>query len=154
MDYKLVQRQAVLAVGYAMEAVPQDPEIPKMWQRVHANGDFGRLMAKSSNKENFGLCIMGKALPEGRFTYMIAVDLDPEQAPDADMVSYTVAGGEYAAFRCASMEQIRPTFTEIYERWLPASEYKFDESRNADFEYYYMDGQDVLCDVYVPVIKK
>ncbi len=154
MEFKLLTREATPVAGFAMIATPKDPEISKMWDRVHNSGDVQRLMGKSAKSENFGLCIMEPGLPEGSFRYLIAFDLAPGQAPDADMHTHTVAGGEYAVFRAPSIPEIGPMFDRIYEQWLPASGFQYDESRPADFEYYTMQGDDVVCDIYVPVVKK
>ncbi|MDL2206476.1 GyrI-like domain-containing protein [Eubacteriales bacterium OttesenSCG-928-N13] len=154
MDVRFVTREDTSAIGYAIMVKPMDPEISKLWEKIHGNGDFQRLMAKSGKMENFGLCIMQPDRQDDLFKYMIAVDHDPAKEIDADMEQYTVQGGEYAVFHAPTMAEIKPTFSYIYETWLPTSEYAFDESRNADFEYYFMDGTDIACAVYVPVIMK
>ena len=154
MQYTLTTREDTPVIGYTMLAKPQDPEIPKFWGKVHESGDFARLMEKSKRGENFGLCIMDQGEDTDVFTYMIAVDHDQEKPIDPDMKKYTVKGGEYAVFRAPDMASIAPMFTDIYKNWLPNSPYQFNKERNADFEYYTMDGKNVLCDIYVPVTKK
>ena len=155
MQHSIVKREPTPVVGFQMVTTAFNPEIGAAWGRVHQNGDFQRLMAKSQKMENFGLCIMEEGLPEGSFRYMIACDLAPGQQPDADMERYTVAGGDYAVFHCQSMETISDTFRYIYGEWLPTStEYANDTARNADFEYYSMDGSTVNCDIYVPIARK
>lgn len=151
MEHRLAIRKDTPVIGYVMEATPFSPEIPKMWERVHGNGDFDRLMKKSRQMENFGLCIMSPGMPEGTFKYMIAFDHDEDQPLDDDMETYIVSGGEYAVFRAPSMEGIAQMFKKIYDEWLPTSQYKYDAARPADFEYYTMQGDEVVCDIYVPV---
>lgn len=154
MDFTLVTRQDTPAVGYAFVTTPFNPEIGAAWGRVHENGDFDRLLSKSAKMENFGLCIMDASLPEGTFRYMIAFDHDPSKPADPDMTSYVVKGGEYAVFRCPSMDEISDTFRYIYDEWFKSAEYEYDVDRPADFELYSMDGDEVICDVCVPVRKK
>ena len=154
MKHTLITREDTLVIGYTMLAKPQDPEIPGFWGKVHESGDFARLMEKSKHRENFGLCIMDQGEDTDMFTYMIAVDHDQEKPIDPDMKEYTVKGGQYAVFRAANMASIAPMFTSIYKDWLPTSPYQFDKARNADFEYYTMDGETVICDICVPIIPK
>ncbi len=151
MEYTLKQRQDTPAIGYAFVTTPFNQEIGQAWDRVHQNGDFQRLTGKSKHMENFGLCIMDPDLPEGTFRYMIAFDHDDTKPVDPDMTTYVIKGGAYAVFRCPSMEEISDTFRRIYDEWFKTAEYEYDADRPADFEYYYMSGDCVGCDIYVPV---
>ncbi len=154
MDFTLTQRQDTPAIGYAFVTTPHSPEIGAAWGRVHQNGDFDRLMAKSARLENFGLCIMDPTLPEGSFRYMIAFDHDVSKPADPDMTEYTIKGGAYAVFRSPTMDEISGTFRYIYQEWFKTADYEYDADRPADFELYSMGEGDVTCDVCVPVRKK
>ena len=151
MEMTFTTRQQTTVIGYAFDTTAFSPEIGAAWCRVHENGDFQRLMGKSKCMENFGLCIMKEGMADGGFRYMIGFDYDETKPVDDDMELYELAGGEYAVFPSPSMEEISNTFKYVYEQWLPASQYEYDKARDADFEYYYMRGEEVACDIYVPL---
>lgn len=99
------------------------------------------------------------------FTYMVGVGVD-----DADKNSphrlgvylHQVQGGLYAVFTTPKVEEadytisIQETWRQILEGWIPTSEYKYDDTRDA-FEYYderdhawLHDGKSCM-DIYIPV---
>ena len=106
----------------------------------------------------------------GEFTYLLGVGVDnPEDYAkiEPDMYEMKMPGGLYARFTTPLVETskyvqaIRDTWKTVFDNWLPASEYEFDETRY-DFEYY--DERDHFyhekglqmqqMDIYIPIQKR
>jgi len=102
------------------------------------------------------------------FTYLLGVGVDnPEDYSkiEPDMYEMTMPGGLYARFTTPLVEEskyvqaIRDTWKTVFDNWLPASEYEFDEKRY-DFEYYderdhfYSKNNLAQMDIYIPVQKR
>jgi AraC family transcriptional regulator len=102
------------------------------------------------------------------FTYLLGVGVDsPEDLSkiEPDMYEMKMPGGIYARFTTPLVESskhsqnVRDTWKNIFDNWLPASEYTFDEKRY-DFEYY--DDRDHAwenngmqqLDIYIPIQKR
>ncbi len=99
---------------------------------------------------------------------MLGVGVDnPEDLAkiEPDMYKMKTAGGLYAKFTTPLTEAskhiqtVRDTWKNIFDSWLPASGYKFDEKRN-DFEYYderdhYSHNNGIKqMDIYIPIQKR
>ena len=103
----------------------------------------------------------------GEFSYMLGRGIDnPEDLAnmEPDMTRIDIAGGLYAVFSTppagdaddSFIRTVQDTWNEIFLRWLPQSEFEFDETRY-DFEYH--DRRDHGCyfggklqiDICIPV---
>ena len=102
------------------------------------------------------------------FTYLLGVGVDnPEDYSkiEPDMYKMTMPGGLYAKFTTPPVESskhiqnVRDTWKNVFDSWLPASAYEFDDKR-CDFEYYderdhYWQNNDMAqMDIYIPVRKR
>jgi AraC family transcriptional regulator len=102
----------------------------------------------------------------GEFTYMLGRGIDnPDDLANIqpDMNRVDLAGGLYAIFSTPPAEDGEPfiqavqnVWNEILLRWLPVSEFEFDETRH-DFEYHdhrdhswYFGGK-LQIDICIPI---
>ncbi len=115
----------------------------------------------------------------GEFTYLLGVGVDNTEdlsKIEPDMYEMEMPGGLYAKFTTPPIDSseyslsdyaqnVRDTWKNVFDSWLPASGYEFDESRY-DFEYYderdhNVDKRDPLytngiiqMDIYIPIKKR
>lgn len=104
----------------------------------------------------------------GEFTYMLGVGVDNPvdlSKIEPDMYKMAMPGGLYAKFTTTPIESsrhvqnVKDTWKNILDKWLPESAYEFDESRY-DFEYYderdhaWENNDTAQMDIYIPVKKR
>jgi AraC family transcriptional regulator len=172
---EIVELKPFNAAGYTsqhkMPNVKYTHDIPLYWETI--NMDYAdpltRLhdLFKDSKHSEVTLCFDIKPVTS-EFTYFLGVGVDnPEHLSRAepDMYRMKLAGGLYAKFTTPLTEEakhiqvVRDTWKNIFDSWLPASEYKYDEKR-FDFEYYderdhanYNKGMEQI-DIYIPIKKR
>jgi AraC family transcriptional regulator len=146
-------------------------DIPLYWDTVHL--EYVENLTRLHNTFNksrhceYAVCF-NVDQSTAQFTYMLGVGVDNAEdlvKIEPDMYELKMTGGLYAKFttpRVASSkynQTVRDTWKTIFDKWLPASEYKFDEKRY-DFEYY--DERDHAwenngmhqMDIYIPIQKR
>jgi AraC family transcriptional regulator len=172
---EIMEMKPFIVVGFPtrhkMPNVRFTHDIPLYWETINLAHveDLTRLhnaFNKSRHCE-YAICYDIDPLTS-EFTYLLGVGVDnPEDLAkiEKDMYKMKMAGGLYAKFttpRVASSkysQTVRDTWKNIFDNWLPASEYKFDEKRY-DFEYY--DERDHAwenndmhqMDIYIPIRKR
>lgn len=173
----IMEIQPFTVVGFTsrhkMPEVRFSHDIPVYWDTI--NMDCAEplirlhdLFSKSRHTE-YAVCFDIDPETSG-FTYLLGVGVDnPEDYSkiEPDMRKMEMPGGLYARFTTPLIEEskyvhaIRDTWKTVFDNWLPASEYEFDEKRY-DFEYYderdhfyhYIGAQLQQMDIYIPIQKR
>lgn len=170
---EIVQMKPITAVGFTSRHIMPDVrfthDIPVYWATI--NMDYAEpltrlhnLFRKSRHCE-YAVCFDIDTLTN-QFTYLLGVGVDnPEDLAEIEpnMYEIKIPGGQYAKFTTSPVEEskyvptIRETWKKIFDGWLPASAYKFDEKRY-DFEYYDERDHDkngqYQMDIYIPIKKR
>ena len=152
---------------HSLPNVKRSADIPAYWNTIAM--DYAKYLTQlydtfaPAKHGEYGLCfdVDEKA---GAFSYMLAVGFDDgadEAKIEKDMRKVEIAGGLYAVFTTPKgssdeyPQLVADTWEEILTKWLPASQYEYDEAR-LDFEAYdERDHEDpVQMDIYVPVKMK
>ena len=175
MNPEFVEMQPFTVVGYTsrhtMPDVRSTHDIPLYWETIDMDcaEPLTRLhdIFKKSKHCEYTVCFDIDPLT-GEFTYLLGVGVDnPDDysriAPD--MFEMKMPGGLYAKFTTTLVENskhpenVRDTWKNIFDNWLPASAYEFDEKRY-DFEYYderdhsWQNNDMAQMDIYIPVKKR
>jgi AraC family transcriptional regulator len=172
---EILEMKTFNAVGYTsrhqMPNVKYTHDIPLYWETIKLGyaDPLTRLheLFKDSKHSEITLCFDIKP-KSSEFTYFLGVGVDnPEHLKRAepDMYRVKIPGGLYAKFTTPLTEEahhiqaVRDTWKNIFDKWLPASEYRYDEKRY-DYEYYderdhadYNNGMEQI-DIYIPVKKR
>jgi AraC family transcriptional regulator len=156
---------------HKMPDVRYTHDIPLYWETI--NMDYAEPLARLHNLFSksrhceYTICFDVDPLT-GEFTYLLGVGVDnPEDLAgiEPDMYKMKMPGGLYARFTTPVVEYekypktVRDTWKDIFDNWLPASVYEFDEKRY-DYEYY--DKRDhawenngmTQMEIYIPVRRK
>ena len=172
---EIVQMQPFTVAGFTSRHTMPDVrfthDIPLYWETI--NLDYAEpltrlhnLFSKSKHCE-YTVCFDVSPLTS-EFTYLLGVGVDnPEDLSriEPDMYKMKMPGGLYAKFTTPLVESskhsqnVRDAWKNVFDNWLPASAYEFDEKRY-DFEYY--DERDhswetngvVQMDIYIPIQKR
>jgi AraC family transcriptional regulator len=143
-------------------------DIPLYWETI--NLDYAepltrlhKLFNKSKHTE-YTVCYDIDSVTN-EFTYMLGVGVDTAEELskiEPDMMAKKIPGGLYARFTTLRVEEakssqtVRDTWKSIFNVWLPASRYQFDEKRY-DFEYYdlrdhaWENNGMTQMDIFIPV---
>jgi AraC family transcriptional regulator len=172
---EITKMQPFTVVGFTsrhkMPDVRFTHDIPLYWETI--NMDYAEPLTrlhnlfKKSRHSEVTVCFDIDPVT-GKFTYLLGVGVDnPEDLSriEPGMYKMEMAGGLYAKFTTPLVEEskysqnVRDTWKNIFDKWLPASEYQFDEKRY-DFEYYDLrdhawenNGMQQI-DIYVPIQKR
>jgi AraC family transcriptional regulator len=171
---EIIEIQPFVVVGFTsrhkMPDVRFTHDIPLYWETI--NMDYYEPLTRLHDVFNksrhceYTVCFDIDPV-KSEFTYLLGVGVDnPEDRSkiEPDMYEMKMPGGLYAKFTTPLVEaskhiqNARDTWKKIFDDWLPASEYEFDEKRY-DFEYYderdhvsYNSGM-VQIDIYIPIRK-
>jgi AraC family transcriptional regulator len=174
MNPEIVEIQPFTVLGFTTRQTMPDVrfthDIPLYWETINMEyaeplTRLHRVFSKSKHCE-YSVCFDTDLL-SGEFTYLLGVGVDtPEELSgiEPDMYEMKMPGGLYARFTTPLVESskhiqaVRDTWKMMFDNWLPASAYEFDEKRY-DFEYY--DERDhpwnnngmVQMDIYIPINK-
>ncbi|MDD5337890.1 MAG: effector binding domain-containing protein [Dehalococcoidales bacterium] len=172
---EILQMEPITVVGFTtrhkIPNVKYTHDIPLYWDTI--NMDYGepltRLHDLFNKSKHCEITVCFDINSEtGEFTYLLGVGVDnPEdfKKVESDMYVMKTARGLYARFTTPLIEDskhiqaVRDTWNKIFDSWLPASGYAFDEKRN-DFEYY--DERDhishnkgmVQIEIFIPIKKR
>jgi len=171
---EFMEMQPFIVVGFTsrhkMPDVRFTHDIPLYWETINMNywdplTRLHNVFSKSRHCE-YTVCFDIDS-STGEFTYLLGVGVDnPEDYSkiEPDMYEMKMPGGLYAKFTTPLVEgskhiqAVRDTWKNVFDNWLPSSEYEFDESRY-DFEYY--DERDhpwpngmAQMDIYIPIQKR
>ncbi len=169
---EIMEMQPFIVVGFTsrheMPDVRFTHDIPVYWATI--NMDYAEPLTRlhdtfrKSRHCEYAVCFDIAPLT-GEFTYMLGVGVDNAEdlsRIEPDMHEVKMAGGLYAKFTTPLVEEskylqsVRDNWKNIFDNWLPASAYEFDEKRY-DFEYYderdhYHNGMHQM-DIYIPIQK-
>jgi AraC family transcriptional regulator len=172
---EIVEMKPINAAGYTsrhkMLNVKYTHDIPLYWDTI--NMEFAdpltRLhdLFKDSKHSEITLCFDIKPAAS-EFTYFLGVGVDSAadlNRAEPDMYRMKIPGGLYAKFTTPLTEEakhiqaVRDTWKNIFDKWLPASEYHYDEQRY-DYEYYDLrdhawenNGMEQM-DIFIPIRKR
>ncbi len=126
-------------------------EIPKFWDEV---------FAKPGNKlmGMYGVCLDDE-VPGDEFRYMIADDYNEELAVAENMETREIPEYTWAVFPCrgAMPQALQSVNTQVFNEWLPASNYEIAAGFNIEFytdeSKYELGSQDpsYYSEIWVPV---
>ena len=178
---ELIEIQPFTVVGFtsrhAMPDVRFTHDIPAYWETINMNywDPLTRLHNVFNKSKHCEYTVCFDIDPvTNEFTYLLGVGVDnPEDLSkiEPDMYEMEMPGGSYAKFTTPPIENskyvqnVRDTWKNVFDSWLPASAYEFDEKRY-DFEYYderdhnYDEGDPlynnglVQMDIFIPVKKR
>ncbi|MHB8104248.1 MAG: AraC family transcriptional regulator [Dehalococcoidales bacterium] len=172
---EIIEMQPFLVVGFTsrhtMPNVKSTHDIPLYWETI--NMDCAEPLTRLHNVFNkskhceYTVCFDINPLTS-EFTYLLGVGVDnPEDLAriEPDMYKMKMPGGLYAKFTTPLAEDpkhsqdVRDTWKNVFDNWLPASKYVFDEKRY-DFEYYDLrdhpwenNGMSQM-DIFIPIQKR
>lgn len=171
---EIMEMQPFTVVGFtsrhAMPDVRFTHDIPLYWETI--NMDYAEPLTRlhdvfrKSKHCEYTVCFDIDLLTS-EFTYLLGVGVDnPEDLSriEPDMYKMKMPGGLYAKFTTPLVESskhiqaVRDTWKTVFDNWLPASEYEFDETRY-DFEYYderdhsWQNNDMAQMDIYIPIQK-
>jgi AraC family transcriptional regulator len=146
-------------------------DIPLYWETINLDYDepltrLHQVFHRSKHTE-YTLCYDIDPVTN-EFTYMLGVGVDTAEelnAVEPDMMVKKMPGGLYARFTtprveaAKSSQAVKDTWKSIFNDWLPASQYRFDEKRY-DFEYYdlrdhaWENNGMTQMDIFIPIQKR
>jgi len=172
MEIKIKEVPNLTVVGYAsrheMPGVSGISDIPAFWDKVNLEYAAG-LTTLHNTYANSHHCEIGLCLDideeKGYFTYILGVDeADSKVSERPGMYKHQIKGGLYAVFTTPTVDEkeyavsIREVWKQALPQWLPASEYEYDDMREA-YEYYderdnyWQTGGKQQMDVCIPIRK-
>jgi AraC family transcriptional regulator len=184
MNPHIIELTPFSAVGYprkhTMPGVKNTKDIPAFWSMLKSDEfDLSKLYQLFTKSKHFEVCFCYDVdMNSNEFKYFVGRGIDiPSDLENIteDMTRIDITGGLYAVFSTPPAEKyiqfgpavpsdqyiqtIQETWNYILQKWLPQSEFEFDESRQ-DFEYYdYRDhgcyfGGKVQMDICIPICKR
>ena len=153
MEYRIEKKPAfkVMGVSKLVGYGNGYSEIPKFWDEV---------FAKPGNKlmGMYGVCLDDE-VPGDEFRYMIADDYNEELAGAENMETKEIPEYAWAVFPCrgAMPQALQSVNTQVFNEWLPASNYEIAAGFNIEFytdeSKYELGSQDpsYYSEIWVPV---
>lgn len=155
MDYRIIEKEAFTLVGKELRTRNTDgqnlKEIPAFWETSMQDGTTEKLMALAPDTPMYGVCTnFSEDMTE--FTYVIAVEAPADKADAANgFVAHEIPALTWAVF-VSSMEDIHATWGRIFQEWFPATGYEHD--MGPELEVYVWDGDKMVCEIWIPIVKK
>ncbi len=119
-------------------------DIPQLWRKVMDNGLFPKFMEINDGNLTGCIGVCCNYDVDDSMDYYVGVDTT-KMLEGCEV--FEIEDATYAVFEC-SMTNIQETWRDIFEKWLPSSEYEF--SGEASFEYY---PNQEICEIYIPLVK-
>ena len=152
MEIKFKQISSFTVVGLPYQGKNENNEISALWPVFNCRA---REIRHVTGDGAYGICSIPAGLPEGVFEYVCALPVVEAEVVPAGMVSRTIPDMKVAVFEHhGSVEKLGETYTNIYQKWLPAAglqplENGFDmELYKEDFTFF---APDSVMYIYVPV---
>ncbi len=148
MDYKIKALGNIRVIG-KKERIYTNYEdnhngIPELWQDISASGVLAKLLLLSEGELSGVVGVCYNYDEDGSMDYLVGVGTT-NNFQDCDVIEIKAA--KYAVFGCA-MANIQETWREIFENWLPNSEYEF--ANLPSIEHY---PNQEICEIYIPLVK-
>lgn len=157
MDYKVVKQEEFRVIEKRIRcSVNEDgnTEIPKFWERSHADGTVKRLLELASdNADIYGICYAHTQEKSQTFDYSIAVKAGGAKVPEG-FAENVIPARTWVAFECtgAMPEAIQQLWHRICTEFFPSSSY--EPTYEMDIEVYKdgdMTSPDYRSEIWVPV---
>lgn len=157
MEYRIEKKPAfkVMGVSKNFSYENANAEIPQFWNEVFMRAPKRPVMGM------YGVCF-DEEMAGNEFHYMIADDLDEEQAAKKHLDVHEIKEYTWAVFPCRGPMPLplQEVNRKIFSEWLPASSYEIAEGYN--IEYYsnpedFTDGMqdtEYYAEVWIPVKEK
>lgn len=158
MNYKVVKKEAFKVIEKRIVcSVSEDSntEIPRFWERSHADGTIKRLLELASDKTDiFGICYAHTQEKSQTFDYSIAVKADDSTKPPEGFSENVIPARTWVVFECtgAMPEAIQQLWHRICTEFFPSSSY--EPTYEMDIEAYKdgdMSSPDYRSEIWVPV---
>ena len=121
---RLVQREAFWLVGMQITVKPMTAEIPALWQRFAPR--MGEVPDVAEPKVSYG-AMQNFDQQKGTLEYMAGVSVTTLARMPDGMTSMEAPPNTYAVFE-ATLASIGGVFCQIYETWLPTSNFEHVEA--------------------------
>lgn len=156
MKFRLEMEEGFTLHGISQEFTNLHGEnfigIPKMWDDLKENGQFAQLShtcdESSRFKAVFGVCYNFSS-DCNKFKYMIGVSGENKNYENLKINSML-----YAKFKVVGVNNLQDTTRKIFSEWLPSSPYELADSPELEFYPLKMDKSDIICEIWIPIIKK
>ncbi len=157
MEYRIEEKPAFKVMGISKDFSYENAnvEIPKFWDEAFIQASERPVMGM------YGVCF-DEEMGGNQFRYMIADDLDAEQAERKHLDVQEIKAHVWAVFPCrgAMPLPLQEVNRRIFSEWLPASSYEIAEGYN--IEYYSnpedfkkgMQDPEYYAEVWIPVKEK
>ena len=157
MEYRIEKKPAfkVMGVSKKFSYENANAEIPQFWNEVFMQ------TAERPVLGMYGVCF-DEEMAGNEFNYMIAADLDEEQAAKKHLDVNEISEHTWAVFPCRGPMPIplQEVNRKIFSEWLPSSNYEIAEGYN--IEYYSnpedftngMQDAEYYAEVWIPVKEK
>lgn len=157
MEYRIEEKPAFKVMGISRDFSYENAnvEIPKFWDEAFIQASERPVMGM------YGVCF-DEEMGGNQFRYMIADDLDAEQAERKHLDVQEIKAHVWAVFPCrgAMPLPLQEVNRRIFSEWLPASSYEIAEGYN--IEYYSnpadfkkgMQDPEYYAEVWIPVKEK
>lgn len=172
MEPIIQQKAAFRVAGYGLQTQISDhfsQELAAYWDTYHGENMESRLYAQLCPPKHgeVGICLPSPA-EDGSLTYLFGVIVPDFSRVTPDMQVLEVPAATYAVFTTPLVDNIqtadcyqegplslavKSTWRYIFEQWLPASKYRFDEHGCA-FEFYderCHGEKNAVADLYIPI---
>jgi AraC family transcriptional regulator len=163
MNYRIESLEAIKLTGLPLQTTVHDgrqlAEIPAFWDKVMADGAFGKLLNSMPAGSRVGVAGVSADMNQDteQFTYLIAIETPADRSglPEG-CVDRTTKAGTWAIFesRGPLPKGIQDTIMRIYSEWFPTS--GFEHTGGPELEVYPQGdtaAADYYCEVWIPVKK-
>jgi AraC family transcriptional regulator len=157
MEYRIEKKPAFKVMGLLKDFSYENAntEIPQFWNEVFMQGLERPVLGM------YGVCF-DEEMAGNEFSYMIADDLDEEQAAKKHLDVHAIKEHTWAVFPCRGPMPLplQEVNRKIFSEWLPVSSYEIAEGYN--IEYYSnpedfingMQDDEYYAEVWIPVKEK
>ena len=157
MEYRIEEKAAfkVMGISRVFSYESANTDIPKYWDELYVDVSQKLVMGM------YGICFDAE-MSGNQFRYMIADDLQEEDAAERNLEEYEIPAHTWAVFPCRGPMPLalQEVNRKIFSEWLPASRYELSEGYN--IEYYsnaadYKEGTsdpEYYAEVWIPVKNK
>lgn len=153
MEPKFKTKDAFVVIGLKYRGSNDNNEIPKLWNQFSKKVSLIKPLATEPINA-YGIC-HSFDMDKNEFDYIAGLEVKNDSDEPLGMVKFEVPKQEYAVFE-TTLPNIMTTINNIYNKWLPSSDYARTEG--PEFEYYDKDfdpeKEDSTLSIYVPVKKK
>lgn len=130
MKARITSRPAFTVGGLLYRGKNEENEIAKLW------ATSGARLWKIPDVARPGVAygVIDHMDPtSGAFEYLAGLEVEAKAELPEDMVTWEIPAQTYAVFAC-TLPTLMETMHEIYEQWLPQSDY--ERSEGPEFEFY------------------